>query len=347
MAIVFCHQSKLPMDSLSQLVLGASIGVAVMGRRTAVWKAALWGGVAGTLPDLDALLDFGDAVRNMTYHRAESHGLFYLTLLAPLLAWLVSKLHGEAALFKRWCLALWLALFTHPLLDWFTIYGTQLLQPFSEHPFGIGSMFIIDPIYTLPLLFGLIVALARRQFAGLRWNALALGFSCLYLAWSVAAQAHVERIVRAQLAAQGQEGAKFFVTPTPLNTIAWRIVVMQGNGYSEGFYSFFDADRQIAFDQFPSQPALLNELKGNWAAERMAWFTGGFYSLREVKGEAILTDLRMGQEPSYVFQFALAQREGNGWKEITPQARGNRGDAAKALPWLWARIQGQKIPPPR
>ncbi len=108
----------------------------------------------------------------MTFHRAESHGLFYLTLLAPLLAWLVSKVHGEAALFKRWCVALWLALFTHPLLDTFTIYGTQLLQPFSEHPFGIGSMFIVDPLYTLPLLLGLIVALSRKQFAGLRWNAL-------------------------------------------------------------------------------------------------------------------------------------------------------------------------------
>jgi inner membrane protein len=340
-------QSAAHMDSLSQLVLGASIGVAVMGRRTAVWKAALWGGVAGTIPDLDALLDFGDAVRNMTFHRAESHGLFYLTVFAPLLAWLVSKLHGETALFKRWCVALWLALFTHPLLDWFTIYGTQLLQPFSDRPLGLGSMFIIDPLYTLPLLVGVIVALSRRHFAGLRWNALALGFSCVYLAWSAMAQAHVERIVRAQLAAQGKTDAQFFVTPTPLNTIAWRIVVMQGNGYSEGFYSFFDADRQITLDQFTSQPTLMNELKGNWAAERMAWFTQGFYSLREVKGEAILTDLRMGQEPNYVFQFALAQRQGAAWKEITPQPRGNRGDAAKALPWLWARIQGQKIPPPR
>ena len=60
------------MDSLSQLGLGAACSVAVMGRRTAVWKAALWGGIAGTLPDLDALIDFGDAVSNMTHHRAES-----------------------------------------------------------------------------------------------------------------------------------------------------------------------------------------------------------------------------------------------------------------------------------
>lgn len=317
--------------------------MAVMGRRTAVWKAALWGGMAGTLPDLDAFINYGDAVRNMTYHRAESHGLFYLTLVAPLLAWLASKLHSEAKLFKRWCVALWLALFTHPLLDTFTIYGTQLLQPFSEYPFAIGSMFIIDPLYTLPLLFGLVAALFMKQFAGLRWNAAALGLSCAYLAWSVAAQAHVERIVRAQVG----ENAVFFATPTPLNTVAWRIVVMNEESYSEGFYSFFDKDQKIRFDDFPHDPELINQLTGNWAAQRMAWFTHGFYGLRDVKGQAVLTDLRMGQEPDYVFRFALAQRDGSAWKTITPQAVGSRGDTAKLLPWLWARIKGQDVAPPR
>ena len=71
------------MDSVTQIALGAAVGVAVMGRRTAVWKSALWGAVAGTLPDLDAFIDHGDAILNMTRHRAESHALFYLTLAAP------------------------------------------------------------------------------------------------------------------------------------------------------------------------------------------------------------------------------------------------------------------------
>ncbi len=153
--------------------------------------------------------------------------------------------------------------------------------------------------------------------------------------------------MRAQLAAQGQGNAAFFVTPTPLNIVAWRIVVMDEQSYLEGFYSFLDSDRQILFDRFTHQPALIKELQDNWAAQRMAWFTHGFYSLREIKGQAVLTDLRMGQEPGYVFQFLLAQREGSAWREINPQAIGNRGDAAKALPWLWARIKGQDIPPPR
>lgn len=146
------------------------------------WAVVRWfgkprcgGGIAGTLPDLDVLYDYGDAVRNVTYHRSATHSLILLTLFAPFLAALVVWLHKERPLFMRWLLAL----VTHPLLDAFTIYGTQLLYPLSEHPYGIGSMFIIDPIYTLPLLVGVIVAVARKQFAGLRWNAVTLGFSCV------------------------------------------------------------------------------------------------------------------------------------------------------------------------
>lgn len=50
------------MDSLSQAVLGSAVGMAIMGRRTALWKAALIGVVAGTMPDLDAFIDHGDPI---------------------------------------------------------------------------------------------------------------------------------------------------------------------------------------------------------------------------------------------------------------------------------------------
>jgi inner membrane protein len=105
------------MDSVTQVLLGASIGVAVMGRRTALWKSALWGGVAGLLPDLDVLLDHGDPILNMIRHRAETHALLLLTLFAFPMAWVVSRIHNQARLYGRWWWALMLALVTHPLLD--------------------------------------------------------------------------------------------------------------------------------------------------------------------------------------------------------------------------------------
>jgi len=341
------------MDSLTQLALGSAIGVAVMGRRTAVWKAALWGGIAGTVPDLDALVDFGDAVSNMVYHRAESHSLFYLSLLAPLMAWAVSRLHGQQALFGRWWLALWLALFTHPLLDYLTIYGTQLLQPFSSHPYGLGSMFIIDPLYTLPLIIGVTAALVNRQLAGLRWNAVALSFSCLYLGWSVAAQQMVKSVVRDDLAARGISGAKFLVTPALLNTVLWRVVVMRPDGYEEGFYSLLDKERRIQFDAFPSSTKLREDLAANPDVQRLASFTHGFFKIQQQSGKAVLSDLRMGQEPNYAFSFALAEQPAgvagtdNSWQTITPVTVGGRSDTGKLLNWLWPRVLGQPLPPPR
>ena len=173
------------MDSVTQIALGSTVTIVTLGRRTAVWKAALWGGIAGTLPDLDALINHGDAILNMVLHRAESHALFYLTLLSVPLAWLVSRLHREAALFPRWWLALWLVLVTHPLLDWMTVYGTQLLLPFTDTPYAVGSVFIIDPLYTVPLLLGVLLALAMRQGRGIAWTRAGLVLSTAYLAWGL------------------------------------------------------------------------------------------------------------------------------------------------------------------
>jgi len=159
------------MDSLTQIALGSAVGVAVMGRRTAVWKAALWGAIGGTQPKRGAFINHSDAILKMTRHRAESHALFVLTLAAPVLAWIVSRVHGEAALFRRWWLAMWLVLITHPLLDTMTVYGTQLLQPFSDHPFAVGSVFIIDLAYTLPLIVGVVAALRLKSARGHSSNA--------------------------------------------------------------------------------------------------------------------------------------------------------------------------------
>src|SRR5512145_3083609 len=152
------------MDSLTQMALGAAVGTAVLGRKAGP-RAALWGALCGTLPDLDVLVPYGDPVRDFTFHRAESHSLFWLSVVTPALAWMIARVHRErdakvGVLFRHWCLLVWLALITHALLDAFTVYGTQMLLPFSDYPVGLGSVFIIDPLVTVPLLAGLAGALA-------------------------------------------------------------------------------------------------------------------------------------------------------------------------------------------
>ena len=335
------------MDSLSQFALGAAIGVVVMRRRTAPWKAALIGGLAGTLPDLDAFYNHGDPISNMTLHRANSHALLWLTVASPLVALIAAFAVREMQNFRRWWLAVWLALFTHPLLDWFTVYGTQLLRPFTDFPYAIGSMFIIDPLYTLPLLIGIIVALIWRNDTGWRWAVGGLVISTLYLGWSVAAQSYVTGIAEASLRADGRKVERLLVTPTALNTLLWRVVAITPDGYLEGFRSVFDRDSKMTFDLFPRGDALYAAMKGNANVDRIAWFSHGFFKMSERDGQVSITDLRMGQEPYYSFNFVVGQRQSPTIRPMHPTLFREQHSVREGLSWIWRRALGEMLPPPR
>ena len=284
----------------------------------------------------------------MTFHRAESHSLFHLTLISPALAWLISL--QDRGLFRRWWLATFLVLFTHPLLDVMTIYGTQLFQSFVDTPYGIGSVFIIDPLFTIPLIAGLIATGVSRGVRRHRWTNIGLGIAVAYLGWSITAQALATRAAEHSLAAQGIEFERLLVTATAFNTLLWRIVAMQPSGavYHEGFYSLLDQPGTIRFDRFESDRSLFDSLRGNWGLERMAWFSHGFFRVVQRDNQATIADLRMGQEPAYVFEFAIAEGSPNpGWREINYRAVGDRGDIDALLSWLGPRIAGSGFPPPR
>lgn len=340
------------MDSLTQVTLGASLSVAVMGRRTAVWKAALWGGLAGLLPDLDVLIDHGDDLQNMLAHRGPSHSLLLLTLLAPAWAACVCAMERRSlrvpgqpqASWRRWTLALWLALFTHPLLDLMTVYGTQVLQPLSDEAFGLGSIFIIDPLYSVPLMAGVLAAFwVRSSDRGLRANRWGLTLSTAYLAWTVVAQAYVLGHARASMAAAGLADRPVLVTPAPLQSFLWRVVVIDGPRYHEGYYALADRGRPLHLQARDRGGDLLQALAVHPQVTQLARFSDGFYSLALRDGRVWLTDLRMGQHPYYVFSFDLGPQDAKPQPALQQSSRIPIGEG---LTWLRKRVLGQDLPPP-
>lgn len=335
------------MDSLSQVALGAAVGIAVMRQRTKPWKAALIGGIVGTLPDLDNFYDYGDAVANMTLHRANSHALFWLTLASPVVTAVAVLAARETDRFGRWWLAVWLALVTHPLLDWFTIYGTQLFRPFTDYPYALGSIFIIDPLYTLPLLVGVAMALILRDARGWRWNLAGLTLGTLYLGWGVLVQQHVREVAETALRAQDVAVERLLVTPTPFNSILWRAVAMTPSGYLEGFYSLLDDDRRIAFAPHARGADLFAAMQDNAHVLRLARFSHGFFKMADRDGAIVMSDLRMGQEPHYSFNFTVGRRQNPAIVAVTPRRFRAQHDLREGLPWLWRRALGDPLPPPR
>ncbi|MGD8176167.1 metal-dependent hydrolase [Marinimicrobium sp. ARAG 43.8] len=331
------------MDSLTQMALGSAVGVAVMRRRVPVWRAALAGAVFGTLPDLDSFADYGDPISNVTYHRGTSHALFYLSLLSPLLAWLVTRWAPPGG-FRRWWLAIWLILMTHVLIDTMTVYGTQLGHPFTDYPFGVASMFIIDPLYTLPLLLGLVWAFRGHR----RANDVALALTSAYLLWSVLAQAWVTHKVERQIAFLESSPEQVLVTPTAFNTLLWRVLVVGPEDYWEGFYALADGDRPIHFDRFDRGMEHFPAVSGEWGVQRVAWFSKGLFKLQVVDDRLRVTDLRMGQEPFYSFNFVVAERNDTGtWQTVPAELEIERPDIAAGLSWIAERALGGPLPPPR
>ncbi|MEJ2274422.1 MAG: metal-dependent hydrolase [Woeseiaceae bacterium] len=308
------------MDSVTQAALGACVAAVCVPpahRR----KALLAGAMLGTLPDLDVFIDFGDAVRNFTYHRGFSHSLLVLPGVA-LIIWLILR-RWWAPVRDRpgpWLAAVVLALVTHPLLDAHTAYGTQLLWPFTVTPASWSTIFIIDPLFTLPLLAGVIaVALWASQPAGRKVLVAGIALSTGYLAWTWVGKSIVEQDARAALAASGYEYRALYTTPTLFNSLLWRIVVLTDEGYLEGFDSLLVDEDSLAFSEYPSDNQAMLAAADIWAVQRLRWFADDIVRADVVDGRLIITDLRMGQEPKYVFRHVVARRGNPHWKPIPPE----------------------------
>ena len=275
----------------------------------------------GTLPDLDVFIDFGDAVRNFTYHRGFSHSLFVLPGVAVLI-WMALR-HWWApvrAAPRRWLVAISLALITHPLVDAHTAYGTQLFWPLAVTPTSWSTIFIIDPLYTLPLLAGVIAIGAWAPRAGASKVLVAgLVLSTAYLGWTWVGKSIVERHARHSLATAGFEYSAMFSVPAPLNSLLWRVVVLTDDGYAEGFDSLLIDEGDIAFTRYPSDTKALVDAGDIWAVERLRWFANDFVRADVVDGRLVITDLRMGQEPQYVFRHTVAEYGNPHWKAIPPE----------------------------
>ncbi|WP_457808639.1 metal-dependent hydrolase [Kushneria sp. EE4] len=325
------------MDSLTQACLGGALGGAVLGRRLGR-KSIVLGAVAATLPDLDSFIDFGSAVADYTYHRSVSHSVFVLSALAGLLTLVCARLPATRTIpTVSWFWFWWLCLVTHPTLDAFTTYGTQLLWPIASPPVAWKTIFIIDPLYTLPMLIAIIVALIR----GARGRAVVIGLaiSTMYLGFSVAAKAMVMAQVQPELVQRGLDDRPVMVQPMPLTTLVWRVTVIDDDRQLEGLVSVFDKRGTLALDSFSRPMTAHDTLVDSWAGQRLGWFSAPYWRSEERDDTLVVTDLRMGQPGAYSFAFVIAERDDNGqWQPVTSRSAQTARPDTSLLPALFSRI---------
>ncbi len=330
------------MDSLTQIVLGAAVGEAVLGRRVGN-RAAIYGAIAGTIPDLDVFVKpFVDTVTALEWHRGITHSILFSVFMAPVFGWLVSRWEKSAS-WRQWGWLFFWGFLTHPLLDAHTTWGTQLFWPFDLR-LAYKNIFVVDPLYTLPFLIFLILALWRKRAdpKRRRLNNIGLLVSSIYLLLTLGLKGITYLEFTEALEEQGIAYAELETKPAPLQSILWTANVDAGDHFLIADYSLFDS-QPITFYKHPKNHELISEIKDHPKLQRMMKLTNGWFAIKEKDGVLYFNDLRFGvlsadpKSEAYVFAYKMEQK---GDELIFTENEKKPADAKSLLGDLWTRIKG-------
>ena len=117
------------MDSLTQIILGAAVGEIALGKKIGN-RALIWGGIGGTIPDLDVLANgFMSSIDALAFHRSITHSILFSVVASAGFAWLVFKLYDKK-IHKTW-----------PYRIFITIINAAIIIALA---YGINRLFLKD-----------------------------------------------------------------------------------------------------------------------------------------------------------------------------------------------------------
>ncbi|WP_226390950.1 metal-dependent hydrolase [Penaeicola halotolerans] len=301
------------MDSLTQIVLGAAVAEVVAGRKLGN-KALLLGAVGGTIPDLDVLSNlFFSEIESLVIHRGFSHSIFFPLLIAPILSWLLVKMGWIKGLDFRTAFSLFFwAIFTHPLLDALTGYGTQLFYPLWDYRVELNTIFIIDPLYTLPMLIALIWVsrLSRESEKRALVNRVGIFIAHSYLLLTILNKLLATAAIEGRLNRIGQMD-EVMTMPAPFQNLVWQYIARQGDTYYVGYYGIGEARDKFSPLVIEGNHALLDEWNQADEVRVLKRFSKGYYQVNQEANKLIFNDLRFSTTKGwldigdYIFSFEL------------------------------------------
>jgi len=253
------------------------------------------------------------------------------------------------ASWKDWGWLYFWSIFTHPLLDCCTAYGTQVFQPFWDYRVAFNTISVVDPIYTLPFIICVVIASRllrhspRRRF----FNYLGIGLSSAYLLLCTLNKLRIDKVFERSLEKQEIVYERYMTSPTIFNNVLYHCLAEGDTAFYSGLYSIFDEGEGITeMNVYPKRHHLLDGYQNDPSIETLKWFSGGYYNIIDLGGGKLqLNDLRYGalgekaeSEKDFVFRFILEEK--NGKIEAHQTREGNADERTFAS--LWERMKGKK-----
>ena len=399
------------MDSITQIVLGAAAGDAVLGKRIGN-RAMVWGAIAGTIPDLDIIGNLWmSELDSLAFHRGISHSFLFSIVGAFLFGWLIHRMYesrfhkligmagwilislataslfllvgkfsiikaaigisigvgGSYLTFKRfnrpafakpeaslrdWQWLFFWSLITHPILDTFTAYGTQLFAPFSNYRAAISNISVADPAYTLLFVIPLIIAAFYHRSKPIRkklvWTGIIL--SSIYMCFTLYNKYRVTQVMKDTLVAENIEYSRFFTSPSILNNILWTGVVDSKGVYYFGQYSLLDIEPKFKLSKMEKNHDLIADAsQDDKVINILRWFSNDYFAvMKREDGKLQINDMRYGifkgdgtSEKDFIFNFPVERLSDGSYNLIKAQGGPPDGaDRGEMATDLWARIKG-------
>ena len=314
------------MDSITQIVLGAACGEIALGKKIGN-KAILFGAIGGTIPDLDVLIGklfYTNEIDSLAFHRGIMHSIPFAIVGALIFGFLSYKVYDYGYLrrgttsLKDWIWLFFLSILTHPILDSFTPYGTQLFLPFSDYRVAFNNIAVVDPLYTLPLLMCVSITMFfnRKNSKRKTWTKAGLYLSSAYMIFTIGNKLYVDHFFKTSFNQAKINYSRFSAQPTILNNFLWYAVAETDKNYTVSFYSIFDdTNTPLNFINIPKNHKLLDVDHPD--IKTLRWFSNEFYTLSILNNKIIYRDLRyplldVRDSTSSLFSFELI-KEGNRW----------------------------------
>ncbi len=333
------------MDPLTQGALGAALPQALI-KKSFVTRAGLFGFLAGIAADIDVFIrSADDPLLYLEYHRQFTHSLIFIPLGGLLCGLLLYGIIG-----RRWNLSLKQSVVfctfgyaTHALLDACTSYGTQLFWPFSDERVSWNVISIIDPLFTLPILIGIILASLRKNPVYARS---ALIWAGLYMSLGIFQHDTAINMGKELAAERGHSLLRIEAKPSFANLLVWKTVYETPQrfyvdavypGFSERVFvgksiAKLDVSRDFSWLDPNSQQAR--------DIERFRWFSGGYVAQDPDQANRII-DVRYSMVPNEIAALWSIELSKTAASNTHVQFLTNRGKISEHAQTLWAMLTGK------
>ena len=290
------------MDPLSQGVVGV-----VAAQQTANQKhlliASVLGFFAGMSADLDIFIKSSqDPLFSLEFHRQFTHSILFMPFggLICALFFYYLFLQKKDISFKQTYIYSTLGYATHGLLDACTTYGTQLFWPFTNDRIAWNTISIIDPLFTLPILFLILFAVIKNNK---KYSYVALSWVLIYSSLGFMQKDRAVETGKKLAQTRGHEVISIEAKPSFANIIVWKTI------YTTQTHYYIDAVRAglntrviegVKIGKFNIQksfPWLDPQSQQAKDIERFRWFSNGYIAISHNNPNHII-DIRYSMLPN-------------------------------------------------